>query len=151
MRNDYTDEQLMYAESARCTLCNAGLAHPLDHNEAMKLRAWVCSGVLKGVTNPMGHESLDFAFYKVREETSVNGPGQSTRPPGTAAYTVGKAQCPKCSTEWSSEPYKASSARHHWAPGACPHCGYAVGAGLSWSSGEGPAISTRYPTVVIKE
>ncbi len=99
-----TDKELMYSATARCR-CGAGLAHPLDHDLAMKIRAWVCARVLRGEGQavdqtisalggdppPGDHDSFDFAFYKIREETSVNNTGgRSTRPPGTIARTIGK-------------------------------------------------------------
>lgn len=108
----YTDQELLYAATARCE-CGAGMAHPLDHEAAMKLRAWRCSVVLKGGGGG-GHSELPFAFYKVREETSINNrSGGSTRPAGTVARTVGRAKCPKCGSEWRSEPYNACGASHH--------------------------------------
>lgn len=150
MATALTDKDLMYAATARCR-CGAGLAHPLDHGLAMELRAWVCSAVLKGdPTEIEDHDSPDFAFYKVREETSINNlGGHTTRPAGTVARTVGHAKCPVCKHEWVSEPYSACGAGHHWFPGPCPCCGYAVGAGAMWRSDEGPAIEKRYPHVVI--
>src|ERR1044071_7365878 len=110
----------MYAATERCR-CGAGLAHPLDHDLAMELHSWVCSAVLKGDVDdvatlqgfaalrgeraPGAHDALDFAFFKVREETSINNAGgHTTRPAGTVARTVGKATCPYCGGEWQSEP-----------------------------------------------
>ncbi len=159
-----TDKELMYAATGRCR-CGAGLAHPLDHKMALAIRAWVCSAVLKGEGQaheqslsslrgepPVGeHDSLDFAFYKVREETSINNRGgHTTRPPGTIARTIGKAKCPKCSHEWQSEPYIACGLGHHWFSGPCPGCGYAVAAGGSWSTSDGDPIDRRYPDVVLE-
>lgn len=144
-----TDSGLMFAATARCR-CGAGLAHPLDHDLAMKQRAWTCSAVLKDEVNIGEHDSLPFALYKVREETSINNPGgYTTRPPGTVARTVGKAKCPKCHHEWQSEPYSACGAGHHWFSGPCPGCGYAVGSAGTYRSGEGPPIELRYPDVVL--
>lgn len=51
---NYTDEQLVYAAGARCSACGAGLAHPLDHEEALRVREWRCSG---GLANLAGHIS----------------------------------------------------------------------------------------------
>ena len=146
------DRDLLYAATSRCD-CGAGLAHPLDTEAAMRLRAWVCSAVLKGEADREGdHAHLPFALWKVREETSINNAGgHTTRPPGTIARTVGKAKCPRCNHEWQSEPYDACGKGHHWPSGPCPECGYAVGAGLSWSSDEGEPIETRYRTVVLVE
>lgn len=166
MSNDrpkLTDKDLMYAATALCR-CGAGLAHPLDHDLAMELRSWVCSAVLKGegIATPQGfaalrgepppgdHDALDFAFFKVREETSINNAGgHTTRSPGTIARTVGKAKCPECNHEWQSEPYSACGLGHHWFPGACPGCGHAVGGNGVYRSGDGPRIETRYPLVVL--
>jgi ssDNA-binding Zn-finger/Zn-ribbon topoisomerase 1 len=147
-----TEQELLYAATARCKGCGAGLAYPLDFNAAMKLRAWVCSRVLKGEVAPGGHEALPFAFWKVREETSINNRGgDTTRPAGTIARTVGKATCPKCQHTWKSEPYSACGLSHHWMPGPCPKCGYAVGGGLVTRSDEGEPIRTGYPDVVLPE
>jgi hypothetical protein len=146
----FTDVELMYAATARCEGCHAGLAYPLDHEEARKLSAWACSRVLKGevpdVPEEHGkHSSYPWAFYKVREETSINNRGgYTTRPAGTVARTVGKAKCPKCSHTWESEPYSACGASHHWFSGPCPSCGYAVGADGTHRSGDGEPIEMRY-------
>ena len=153
-----TDHDLLYAATARCR-CGAGLAHPLDHDLAIELRAWVCSVVLKG--DPVeidledhdsseDHDALEFAFFKVREETSVNNAGgYTTRPAGTVARTVGHAKCPICKHEWTSEPYSACAAGHHWFPGPCPCCGHAVGGSDSYSTKDGPPIETRHPHVIL--
>ena len=149
----WTDRQLKYAAVDRCR-CGAGLAHPLDTRQALRLRAWVCARVLRGEVGVLAeeHDSLDFAFYKVREETSINNAeGGTTRPPGTIARTVGKATCPQCQHTWSSDPYCANGLGHHWYSGPCPVCGYAVGGAGVWSSNEGPPIDKRYRTVVLVE
>lgn len=160
-----TDKDLMYAATTRCR-CGAGLAHPLDHDLAGELRAWACSAVLRGDVDgpatpqgfaalrgeppPGDHDALDFAFFKVREETSINNRGgHTTRPAGTVARTIGKAKCPKCEHEWQSEPYSACGRGHHWFSGACPSCGHAVGGDGVYRSGDGPRIETRYPHVVL--
>lgn len=162
-RHRLTDIELMYAATARCR-CGAGLAHPLDHDLALAIRAWVCSAVLKGegIATPQGfaalrgepppgdHDALDFAFFKVREETSINNTGgYTTRPAGTVALTRGTAKCPKCNHAWQSEPYSACGAGHHWFPGPCPGCGHAVGANGSWSSQDGERIEIRFLHVVL--
>jgi hypothetical protein len=145
-----TDKELLYAATARCQ-CGAGLAHPLDHELAMELRAWVCSAVLKGEVEGKaksppflqapkpdgGHDALDFACWKVREEGSVNDSGgNTTRPSGTVCRTIRTAHCPKCDHRWESEPYDASTKtwdevyngkpyarKGHWLSGPCPNCG----------------------------
>lgn len=155
MTDKLTDLELMYAATARCK-CGAGLAHPLDTAKAMELRAWVCSKALKGETPKEFrdlHDSYPFAFYKIREETSINNDsGATTRPPGTVARTVGKAHCPNCEHKWESEPYSACGAGHHWDCGPCPKCGNDCGAGLTWSSDDKrPRIETRFSDVVIPE
>jgi len=157
------DKELLYAATARCR-CGAGLAYPMDRQLSWAIRAWMCSAVLKGEgvaadqtavalkgEAPTGeHDCLPWAFWKVREETSINNTGGfTTRPPGTVARTVGKAKCPKCNHEWQSEPYSACGLGHHWRPGPCPNCGYAVGAGTSWSSKDGPPIDSRYPDIIL--
>ena len=164
-RVTFKDSELLYAATSRCR-CGAGLAYPMDHEAAMILRAWVCSAVLRGDVEavatrriPFGpsaseslaeHVAFDWAFYKIREETSVNNAGGfSTRPAGTVARTIGKAKCPKCSHQWESEPYSAGMQGHHWQSGPCPKCGYAVGATGSWSSTEGEGIDRRYPDIVL--
>lgn len=148
---NYTDKELLYAATDRCK-CGAGLAYPLDHEEALNLRAWVCSAALKGEAVGDGHDKLPFAFWKVREETSINNRGgYSTRPPGTVCRTVGKATCPDCQHAWQSEPYNANGRGHYWFGGPCPSCGYAVGAAGSWSSTEGKPIERRYSDVVLTE
>lgn len=163
-RIKFTDKDLLYAATARCR-CGAGLAYPFNHDLAMQLRAWVCSAVLKGDgvateqtiaalhgdSPPGDHDALDWATWKVREETSINNHGgHTTRPPGTVARTVGKAKCPKCQHEWQSEPYSACGLGHHWFPGACPGCGYAVGAHGTYHSDEGEPIRVGCPDVVLE-
>lgn len=146
----FTDDDLLYAADARCG-CGAGLACPLDNKVAFLIGAWRCSAALKGGTEGK-HDSYPFAFYKIREETSINNHGGlSTRPPGTVARTVGHARCPVCEHEWESEPYVACGAGHHWFSGPCPGCGYAVGGDGTWRTGEGESIKTRYRTVVVTE
>lgn len=172
-----TDHELLYAATARCR-CGAGLAYPIDSKLALQLQAWICSAVLKLETEEKAtgldpfnrpasvepkHDALDFAFWKVREETSVNNKGgHTTRPPGTIARTVGKATCPKCQSSWQSEPYDATSQQWpdeyngrsylrsgHWMSGPCPHCGHTVGGGTSWNTSDGPPIDKRYSDVVL--
>jgi len=148
----FQDEHLLYAATARCR-CGAGLAYPIDTQAALELRAWCCSAVLKGDVPPDqsgDHDALPFTFYKVREETSINNiGGYSTRPSGTRAMTVGHAKCPKCGHTWESAPYSACGASHHWRSGPCPNCGYAVGGGGVWKSGEEEPIAVSYADVVI--
>lgn len=148
----YTDMELEYAATGRC-VCGAGLAHPLDTPEALRINAWVCSKNLKGEVPQHlwgEHDVLPFSFYKVREESSINNRGGfTTRPPGTVAMTVGTATCPKCQHSWKSEPYSANGLNHHWFAGPCPECGYSVGGGSSYSSLDGAPIDSRFRTVVL--
>lgn len=148
----FTDFELLYAATARCSNCNAGLAYPHRPSEIHpRPSAWICSRVLKGEVPAREHTSLPFVFWKVREETSINNmSGQTTRPEGTVALTVGHACCPvaTCRKRWKSEPYAAPGLSHHWQPGPCPDCGYAVGAHGSYSSTEGKPIDTRFEDVV---
>lgn len=147
-----TDHGLLYAATARCAACSAGLAHPRDHALALQLRAWVCSAALKGEVPLDGHDSLSFGFSKIREETSINNRGgHTTRPPGTIARTVGQATCPTCKHVWQSEPYSACDLSHHWFPGSCPACGHAVGGSGTYRSGDGPRIETRFHDVVLTQ
>lgn len=144
-----TDKDLMYAATGRCR-CGAGLAHPMDHELALRQRAWTCSAVLKGERLSGDHDCLPFAFWKVREETLINNTGgHTTRPAGTVARMVGTAKCPSCAHEWQSEPYSACGLDHHWFPGPCPNCGHAVGGNGTYRSGDGPRIETRYWDVVL--
>jgi len=146
----YTVHQLLFAERARCNQCGSGLAYPLNTKEAMQMGAWVCSKVLLEGAPMDEHEAYPFAFYKIREETSINGaPGQTTRPPGTVAMTQGEATCPKCGTWWEGPAYHAQGLGHHWFSGPCPSCGYDVGGAGSYSSSDGKPIETRYKTVVV--
>jgi hypothetical protein len=164
-RITFKDTELLYAATARCR-CGAGLAYPREHKHAMQLRAWLCSAVLKGEVEevatraiPFGlkseestpkHDAFDWAFYKVREETSVNNAGgYTTRPAGTVARTIGMASCPKCKHRWESEPYDASTTGHHWRSGACPGCGLDHGADGCTDSRRGPSIDMRFRDVVI--
>lgn len=146
-----TDKDLLYAATSRCQ-CGAGLALPLDHDLSWKLRAWMCSAVLKGEsTEGAAHNSYPWAMYKIREETSINNNGgMTTRPAGTVARTVGKAKCPRCEWEWQSEPYDACGQSHHWFSGPCPNCAYAVGSGGVWRTDEGESIDNRYSDVVLE-
>ena len=138
-----TDLELIYAATARCQ-CGRGVAHPLDTRKALQLGAWVCSGVLKGEipeADSGQHNSFAFAFYKVREESSINNDSKATtRPAGTIARTVGKAHCNACGHKWA---YSACGASHHWDCGPCPNCGNDCGAGLTWRSNDKrPKIDT---------
>lgn len=147
--SEYTDFELLYSETGRCR-CGAGLAYPLDHERAMELRAWVCSDALKGQARYGEHDKLDFAFWKVREETSINNHGgATTRPAGTVCRTVGEATCPQCGHKWESEPYDACGRGHHWFSGPCPQCNYAVGGEGVVRSNEGEPIKHRFRDVVI--
>ncbi|MFA6958553.1 MAG: hypothetical protein WC538_22010 [Thermoanaerobaculia bacterium] len=147
----YTDDELLYAATARCN-CGAGVAYPLDSHDALGLGAWCCAEALKGVTDT-DHDRFPFAFWKIREETSINNHGgATTRPAGSVAQTVGHATCGQCGHEWSSEPYSACGASHHWFPRACPKCGNDAGANGMWSSTDPrPRVETRYRTVVLRE
>lgn len=149
----YTDKELLYSATSRCK-CGAGLAYPLKTEEALRIRAWVCSEALKGgLELGSQHEAYDFAFYKIREETSINNTCKgTTRPAGSVCMTVGKAKCGQCGHEWESEPYSACGLSHHWRPGACPQCGNDCGGGGSWSSDDKrPRIEARYRNVVESE
>ncbi len=146
----YSDLELEYAAGGRCQ-CGAGLATPLDTKEALDLAAWICSAVLKGEVSEQGHDALSFAFYKVREETSINNRARiTTRPAGTVARTVGHAKCGACGHEWEGEPYEACGMPNHWRSGACPQCGNDCGGDGVWSSEDKrPRIETRFRTVVL--
>lgn len=145
-----TDMELLYAATVRCSACGAGLAYPLDHELAWKMRAWVCSAYLKGIAVPGQHDELPFVSFKVREETSINNAGHhTTRPPGTVCRTVGMATCPKCQHKWESEPYDANGLGHHWFSGPCPNCSYAVGSAGIHRSNDGPSIEHRFLDVVL--
>ena len=151
MSDKYTDRDIIYAATARCQ-CGSGVAYPLDHAAALKSGAWTCARKLRGEVegDVFPHDVLPFIFWKVREETSINNHGgHTTRPSGTVARTQGRATCPKCNHQWESTPYDACGASHHWFSGPCPNCGHAVGGGASYSSADGPAIDSRYSTVVL--
>ncbi len=143
------DKDLLYAATVRCR-CGAGVAYVPDSNP----NAWVCAAVLKDEVSPLSgeHDAYHFGLYKIREETSINNTGgQTTRPSGTIARTVGKATCPECKTSWESEPYIACGQSHHWFSGPCPNCGYAVGSAGVHRSDEGPAIEHRFSDVVLDD
>ena len=147
---NYSDATLEYAATARCK-CGAGLAHPLDFEESINLASWVCSECLKG--NASEHDSFPFAFYKVREETSINNAhGVTTRPNGTVARMVGHATCGECGHKWESEPYEACGKSHHWLPGDCPQCGNDCGGHGTYSlEDKRPRIEKNYSVVVLDE
>lgn len=150
MTKTYFDKELLYAATGRCK-CGAGLAYPLDYEDAMRMQAWVCSRVLKGeVSMSTNHEAFAFSMWKVREETSINNLEKATtRPSGTVALTIGHAECNACGHEWDGEPYSACGQAHHWFPGACPVCGNDCGAGAVFDSRDRrPRVETRYRTVV---
>ena len=145
------DTELLYAATVRCR-CGAGLAYPLDHDAAWKLGAWVCACLLREEQQTGEHDRFPWAFYTIREETSINNRGgATTRPAGTVARKVGSATCPKCDHKWQSEPYSACGASHHWFSGPCPQCGYAVGGEGSWSTDQGKPIECRYKDVIIAD
>ena len=144
----FTPEELLFAAGARCR-CGAGMAYPMG----LGINGfWDCSAILMGTASKEIQHSdrLPFALYEVHAETSIRAGGRTTRPEGTVARTVGSARCPKCHERWESEPYNAPAQGHHWRPGPCPKCGYAVGAGITWSSSEGEPIETRYRDVVLR-
>ncbi len=147
--NTYSDKDLLYSATSRCK-CGAGLAYPDNTDDALRIGAWVCADALKGASGE--HESFPFAFYKIREETSINNrAGATTRPAGTVCLTVGKATCGACQHVWQSEPYSACGQSHHWFPGDCPQCGNDCGGHGSWSSADNrPRIETRYRHVVLE-
>lgn len=148
----YTDFEIEYAAGAHCDICGAGLAHPLNGREALQLGAWVCSKELKSEFPDGAHSRYPFAFYKIREESSINNrSGSTTRPKGTLCLTKGEATCPKCGTWWEGEPYNANGLSHHWFSGDCPTCGYNVGGNGSYSSNDGKPIETRYRTIVVAD
>lgn len=143
----YTDKQLLYSTTARCK-CGAGLAYPLNHKEALKLRAWVCSEWLKhsDTLNPKEHESFPFAVYKIREETSINNRGGfTTRPVGTKALTKPEFTCKKCGTWWEGEAYSACALNHH-AFSDCPTCGAKY---LNPDGSSSMDVEGRYHDVVV--
>ena len=143
-----TDLDLVYAAESRCS-CGAGMAYPpLTLGASEMATAWTCSRVLRGEVSSDGHTVLPFAFWKVREETSINNGGKyTTRPPGTVIRTVGKAEC-DCGHTWESEPYEAPGLRHHWFPGPCGQCGNTNGsAGITEP---GPRIKVRFRDVTSK-
>lgn len=145
----YNDHELLYSATARCR-CGAGVAYPLDHQRALQMGAWVCSAVLKEDVDVGQHDSFPWAFFKIREETSINNrTGCSTRPPGTVARTIGRASCPKCHHVWESPPYSACNLNQHWQCGACPRCGHSTGSEHGWHPDKSEAIDTRYRDVVI--
>lgn len=149
----YSDYELIYAATARCR-CGAGMAYPMDQDDSVKLCAWLCSDVLKGTNRDvLIHDDLPWAFYKVREETSINNCSRTTtRPAGTVCLTVGTAKCGACGNKWESQPYDARGASHHWFPGACPQCGNDCGGNGVWSSEDKrPRIETRYKDIVLKD
>ena len=148
------DLDLLYAATERCRKCSAGLAYAIDREKRDELgslrSAWLCSAVLKGEVEDGGHDSLLWSLYKVREETSINNrTGATTRPSGTIARTVGRAECPKCRKSWESEPYSACGLSHHWQSGPCPNCWYAVAAEGSWSTAEGEPIRHTFEDVIL--
>jgi hypothetical protein len=148
----FSATEILFAATARCSRCDAGMAYPLDPEQAHRLRGWMCSAVLTGTLHALGHDVLPFVFWKVREETSINnGGGHTTRPAGTVARTVGTATCEACKHMWESEPYSACGAGHHWFGGPCPKCGNAVGANGSWAADDGPRVSVRYRDVVLPD
>lgn len=100
----YTDEQLVYAATARCQ-CGAGYAYPRhttgEDGVFRTASAWDCSDILteravpEGEPGAMQHsDKLPFAFYSVKsEEQSVVRLGgfMTTRPGGQEAYARAKA------------------------------------------------------------
>ena len=73
----FTDDELVYAASARCEKCNAGLAYPKqcggDHQ-------WTCSNVLKCIGRDKNHTALSFIMYEVKSENQPSAMGRTTRP-----------------------------------------------------------------------
>lgn len=146
----YTDEQLAYSAGARCSACSAGLAHPLDHADALRMSAWCCSAVLKGdADTTLKHDRLPFAFYEVKSEFQPSAHGATTRPAGTEPRLAPECTCGKCGHQWRLEPYRPNSGLV--AAGVCPGCGNTNGAdGSARFGGDAPpAITVRYLSAVV--
>jgi hypothetical protein len=166
MTKSLTDHDLLYSADHRCR-CGAGLAYPLDTKLSLAIRAWVCSVVLKqdmtqpehldikatcqirahyGATQPEGeHDRYDWAFFKIREETSVNNRHcGTTRPEGTVCRSVAVAKCP-CGNEWQSAPYEAGRSSHLWEQ-TCDRCGCTS----KWKKDNLPRVEVRVKDVVLE-
>jgi hypothetical protein len=144
----YTDHELIYSANAHCQSCRAGLAHPLDSAEALRMRAWFCSRVLRGeAEHPEQHPTYDFAFYKVKSEVQPSARGASTRPDGTSLVTLWQFHCRQCDFYWAKGPHRPDESIP---AGPCPACGNTNGANLSSHHGPGevPAIESRARWVV---
>jgi len=138
----FTDWSLLYSAVARCR-CGAGLAYPLDHDEALRRRSWTCSRILRGEPATGDHDDLPFAFYEIKSEGQPSARGATTRPPGTKLLGVQTASCP-CGTKWTLPPEPPNEPSE---AGVCPHCHNENGAHRC-SDSRTPAITTRTSYVV---
>ena len=73
----FTDADLIYAATARCSLCGAGMAYPKGCGPNHQ---WTCSNVLKNIGTDKGHTALPFAFYEIKSENQPSAQGETTRP-----------------------------------------------------------------------
>lgn len=147
MKPLYTADEILYSASALCT-CGAGLAYPLDHNEARRVRAWVCSRVLLGEvalvslemprrlpnapmaperytdTAGLEHSRYPFAFWNIKSEGQPSAHGQSTRPPGAHLEWEPLCNCRACGYEFvAARRRPVDDARFGGLD--CPSCGQA--------------------------
>lgn len=91
----FTDDELRYAATARCKVCNAGLAYPSPGYPD----AWFCSALLKGEhdkTSDVKHEAYAFIYWSMKSEDdcypnakgSYRQNGITTRPSKTDSKEV---------------------------------------------------------------
>ena len=73
----FTDADLIYAATCRCSKCGAGMAYPIG---AGPWHQWTCSRVLKGIGADKGHDALPFQFYEVKSEGQPSAGMSTTRP-----------------------------------------------------------------------
>ena len=73
----FKDDELIYAATARCKKCGAGMA---CLKNVGSVRQWTCSNVLKDIGTDTGHDAFNFAFYEIKSELQPSANGETTRP-----------------------------------------------------------------------
>lgn len=167
MKARYTVAELLYSAGARCA-CGAGLAYPLDHNDARELSAWVCSRVLLGEVEIAGassapsgffapverpdvagvvHQGFPFASYEIKSEGQPSARGATTRPAGTHIESEPHCRCRACGHEFVAARRRNDNGRDNEGLD-CPKCGATY---LSANSSLSMQIEARFRSVVVAD
>ena len=166
MKDRYTSTELLYAATTRCP-CGAGMAYPLDHDDAQEISAWVCSRVLlceveipsgaqppsAGFFSPVtrvdtagqAHHGLPFNTYSIKSEGQPSAQGASTRPAGAHVESEPHCRCLACGHEYVAARRRNDTQRNNEGMD-CPKCGATY---LAAGGALGTQIEVRSRTVVV--